>query len=337
MSEPMPFPGGLPRRVGVIGAGAMGVSLAAVLGQRAEVVLVVRDGRRAAHLERVGAVLRGLADQRSRPRVVRRIRDLGVHGLLDAIFVATKTTSIDEVSRELKPLLGTLSDLAGGPFVISFQNGIETGRALAERLEHDKIIRMVLHYGARLTAEGGVEVVQSMPPHDIGSPHAVCFGACEALAKMLSAGGMETRAVADIEPCVWKKGITNAAMNPVAALVNGTVGEVLDSPAMAIVRQLIDEGVMVAQGEGIDLGEDICARILWVLETARPHVPSMVEDIRAGRSSEVGQLNRQIIKHARAIGVATPTHEFITALIDTFDWKVFRSQGEPASVLESKG
>jgi ketopantoate reductase len=61
-----------------------------------------------------------------------------------------------------------------------------------------------------------------------------------------------------------------------------------------------------------------------MIESARPHTPSMVEDIREGRTSEVGQLNRQVIAHGERTGVATPTHRVVTALIDAFDWRVFR-------------
>lgn len=323
MNKLVPFQHGTPRRVGVIGAGAMGVSLAAVLGQSTEVVVVARDPRRAEHIRQSGAVLHGLADQVAHPRVVRHIDELVGCGPLDAVFVATKTTSIDEVSKELKPHLNTLNGLPQGPWIISFQNGIETGRVLSERLANGRVIRMVLNYGARLDDNGNVEVVQSKPPHAIGAPTPGCFEAACALARLLTVGGMQTEPVEDIEPLVWIKGITNASMNPVAALVNAGVGEVLDSPAVSIVARLIAEGIRVAQAEEIDLGSDIEDRIWNALECARAHTPSMVEDIRAGRSSEVDQLNRQIIEHARSGGIDAPTHELITALIETFDWRVF--------------
>jgi ketopantoate reductase len=58
----------------------------------------------------------------------------------------------------------------------------------------------------------------------------------------------------------------------------------------------------------------------------------MVGDIRGGRPSEVGQLNRQIIAHAGRVGVPVPSHEVITALIDSFDWRVFRRRQPVAGV-----
>jgi 2-dehydropantoate 2-reductase len=312
---------GMTRRVGVIGAGPMGMSLGAVLGQHADVVMVERDPVRAEHIRMDGAIVHGLGHQAARVNVVTSIGDLGAYGALDAVFVATKTTAIDAVGRELRNVMAAIGD----PWVVSFQNGIASGEALSERLGTARVARMVLNYGARLRDDGDVEVVQSSPPHVIGSPNAGGDAVSRDLAALMSAGGMETRAVDDIEPDVWLKGIMNAGMNPVASLVNMRIGEVLDSPSVRIVERLVDEGLAVAAAEGIELGDNARERVWAVYENGRAHLPSMVEDIRAGRSSEVGQLNRQVIEHGRRVGVQTPTHTLVTELIDTFDWRVFHA------------
>ncbi len=328
-----------PGRIGVIGAGAMGVSLAAALGQRAPVTIVCRNPARAALLQRDGAIVRGKAA--SRPDVVARIADLAQFGGVSAVFVATKTTAIDAVAAELRPLMKTLGDQPGAPLVVSFQNGIEPGRQLIERLGDPRVLRMVLNYGALLAADGAVDITLSRPPHAIGCLNPRFRPACEQMAALMTAGGLEAQVVEDIEPLVWIKGIANAAMNPVAALTNASVGEVLDSPARAIVGRLLDEGVVVAMREAIDLGPAPLDRLWSMLESARAHTPSMVEDIRAGRVSEVGQLNRQVIAHALRLGAAAPAHELVTALIDAFDWRVFQREqtnggaGDPSSYRAS--
>jgi len=171
-------------------------------------------------------------------------------------------------------------------------------------------------------------VMLTSPPHFIGGPDATHRDFATTLAVLLTGCGLPTQPVVDIEPHVWTKGVLNAAMNPVAALTDSSVGDVLESPARAIVSRLIDEGLRVAYAEGIALGPDIASRMWAILDTARPHTPSMVGDIRGGRPSEVGQLNRQIIAHATRVGVPVPSHELIASLIDAFDWRVFR-RGRP--------
>lgn len=311
-------------RAAVIGAGSMGTLIAAVLGRSMPVVLVSRREERAAQLFRWGARVEGAIEAESRPIVVRSIDDVPKAGGASLVVVATKTTAIPSVSDELRGVLGRMSSDPAGPFVVSFQNGIDPGRELMSRLSHSRVLRMVLSLGATIS-DGGktVRVSLNQPPHAIGSVDPELRSECERLAATLTQGGLETRHDPDIEAAVWRKGIINAAMNPIAALVNCTVGEVLDSPSNDIVARLMREGIEVAAAEGVTLPADYESRAEALLGVSRDHVPSMVEDIRGGRESEIGQLNRQIIQRGRRLGIPTPTHDVIDALIETFDWKVY--------------
>ena len=51
-------------------------------------------------------------------------------------------------------------------------------------------------------------------------------------------------------------------------------------------------------------------------------MPSMAEDVVAGRSTEITQLNVQVAERGRAVGIATPTHDAMVDLIKTFDWRL---------------
>ncbi len=313
-------------RCGVIGAGAMGLSLTAALGESGPVTLVCRDQSLSERIGVHGATVRGLGNARATPDVVSAISRLADHGPVHAIFVATKTSALDRVASELRPVLAGMGPAGATPFVVSFQNGIETGRQLIELLSVPRVLRMVLNYGARIASDDAIEVTMTRPPHLIGRLDRDHAQACRDLAGRMSAGGLEAVDVEDIEPFVWAKGIVNAAMNPVAALTDNSVGETLDSPARSVVESLLDEGLAVASADRIDLGVGARKRLWSMIESARPHTPSMVQDIREGRTSEVGQLNRQVVAHGERTGVATPTHRVVTALIDAFDWRVFRRE-----------
>ncbi|MEQ9617204.1 MAG: ketopantoate reductase family protein [Phycisphaerales bacterium] len=317
-------------RAVVIGAGSMGTLIAAVLGRVMPVVLVCRREERAAQLFKWGARVEGLIEAASRPILVRSLDELANAGGASLVVVATKTTAIPSVATDLKRVMGSICDDPGGPHVISFQNGIDPGRELMARLGHARVLRMVLSLGATLSGDQRcVHVSLNQPPHDIGSVDPGLRPVCESIAALLTEGGLETAYAEDIEAAVWRKGLVNAAMNPVAALVNCTVGQVLDSPSEIIVRKLLQEGIAVAEAEGITLPAGYAERAMRLMDLARDHVPSMVEDIRGGRESEIGQLNRQIIEHGARLGVPTRTHETIDALIETFDWKVYRDGAAP--------
>ncbi len=326
------------QRIGVVGAGAMGSSLASMIGQVAPIVMVCRSSYRASHVVRDGVKTTGLIEASARPIVVRSIADLTQAGGISVLFIATKTTAIPSVAAELKPLLGRIADQSAGLFVVSFQNGIEPGRQLIELLDYPRVLRMVLNLGATMRqADEIVDVTFQQPPNFIGTLDPAYIPACREIANLLCAAGFETVVAPDIETEVWKKGIINAATNPVCALVNSSVGEVLNSPSRMIVDCLLKEGLAVAQAEGVKLDDGFVANAYGILDSAHNHTPSMVEDIHHGRESEVGQLNRQIIEHARKLAVATPTHEIIDALIETFDFQTYARGGKKGRAASADG
>lgn len=305
----------------------MGTSLAAVVGHHTPVVMVCRNPARAAQIFEHGAQTHDELSVSARPIIVKSIAELADVGAINAVFVATKTTAIPQVASELKPVLPRLTDQPDGVFVISYQNGIEPGRQLLSLLDYPRVLRMVLTFGAVLDPGAhSVRVTLNRTPHAIGSPDPTFRPVCEKIASLLTDSGFETRYVESIEPLVWAKAIVNAAVNPVAALVNSTVTQVMHAPSERIVEALLEEGIRVALAQGIDLDKDYPHRVKRLLIEAGDHIPSMVEDIRAGRESEIGQLNQQIIAYAHRLGVDVPTHEIIDALIETFDWKIYHNQ-----------
>jgi 2-dehydropantoate 2-reductase len=169
-----------------------------------------------------------------------------------------------------------------------------------------------------------VEIAFNTPPHFIGALRAEQQGLCERIAALLTQGGLPTVYTPQIELEIWKKSLLNAAMNPVSALTDTVMEEVMRSPARVIVEQLLREGLAVARAEGFALGDAYYFLALRYLENAGPHVTSMTTDVRLGLQSEVEQLNRQIVEKAAKHGLLVPTHTTVLALIETFDWKAAR-------------
>ena len=311
--------GWLPRAA-IVGAGAMGSMLASTLGQEITTVMVCRNPERASRIIRDGVRTEGLLESSSRPIVVRTIADLQRVGGIDYLFIATKTVSIPSLTEELKPVLRSIGARHDEPFIVSFQNGIETARQLMDLLEYPRVLRMVLNIGAAPPRpDGTVEITFHQPPHYIGTIDRAYGAACRQIARVLSSAGFNTSVVSDIERHVWEKAILNAATSPFCALVNTPIGAVLHSPGRPIVESLLTEGMEVARAHGIELNDDYLSNAMCFLGRATDHTPSMVDDVLHGRPTEVGQLNRQIIEYGRVLHIPTPTHEVVAALIESHD------------------
>ncbi len=306
-------------RIAIVGAGAMGCSLAAITAPHVPTVLVVRRPERATRIRREGVRLEGALRREGKPEVVPHVDDLADIHPVDLVFIATKTTAIPEVCQALRPHRREL------PFLVSYQNGIEPGRTLLRTLGTSRVLRMVLHYGAVLREHGSgplrVQIPLNQPPHWIGGEGEEVQAVARALAVRLSAMGLETRFAEDIEVPVWRKGLMNAASNPVAALVRERLGELLRSPARPLIERLLDEGIAVARAAGIELGAGFRDEALASMAAGGTHRPSMAEDVLEGRTTEITQLNEQIVARAEALGVPTPTHRAVVELIRTFDWR----------------
>jgi 2-dehydropantoate 2-reductase len=315
------------RRIAIIGAGPMGASLAAIASRHVETRLVCRDAGRAARIREGGVELVGALEAFGRPEVVASIEALPEPRSLDLVVIATKTTAIPEVCRALRPHRGEL------PYLVSYQNGIEPGRTIMRTLGTPRVVRMVLRYGAALdeppatAAPLRVRVGLHDPPHFVGAEGEASEFA-RRLAPAIDAMGLPMRFSEDIEGEAWRKGIENAAGNPVAALVGAPLGELLASPARALIERLLDEGIAVARAAGIGVADAFRERVLATMARGHGHLPSMAEDVRSGRTTEITQLNEQISLRGRELGVATPTHDAVVDLIRTLDWRIGREAGQ---------
>ena len=79
----------------------------------------------------------------------------------------------------------------------------------------------------------------------------------------------------------------------------------------------MDEGKAVAAAQGIVLDADPEELIDYAAlpDVAYGHRASMLQDIEARRPTEVDYLNGGIARFGRELGVPTPLHDAVTALI----------------------
>lgn len=304
----------------------MGASLAAITSSHVPTVLVVRNLERAGRIGASGIRVAGELVAEGRPRVVSAIDDLADIHPIDLVFIATKTTAIPEVCDAMRPHLREL------PFLVSYQNGIDPGRTIIRMLGTPRVIRMVLRYGAVLEesepAEGPLRVRVTLheAPHFVGGEgEALDFA--RRLAPVIAAMGLPMRFTEDIEREAWQKGLENSAGNPVAALVRAPLGELVDSPARGLIERLLEEGIAVARAAGIELRESFAREVVATMVRGKGHLPSMAQDVLAGRTTEITQLNEQISRRGRELGVPTPTHDAVVDLVRTFDWRAARARG----------
>jgi len=240
----------------------------------------------------------------------------------DAIFLSVKSYDTETMARQLAE-----ARLAGEPPVVSLQNGLGNVETIARFVGADRTI------GGRVIF--GVEVVE--PGHCRVTVYAeeVMFGAiergspsqktAEILARTLREAGIPTLATDRIHAYLWSKILYNCSLNPTATLLGAHYGELLEhDETREILRRVVKEIYDVAAARRVDMltpTADAYFEILVsrLVPATYDHHPSMLQDIRAGRRTEIDAMNGAIVRYGRESGVAAPTNELLTLLIKSLE------------------
>jgi 2-dehydropantoate 2-reductase len=294
-------------RVAVLGCGAIGSLYAAHLARvpGVEVWAVDPWPEHIATIESTGLRVTGQAEF-----------VVPIHARTDAAdlppcdlgIVATKSLHTAEAVRAAA---GALAD-AG---VVSVQNGVGNEEVIAEVLP--RVMRGTIVTAGAVTAPG---TVRYDAPGDswIGpfEPRPARSDEIARLAQLLNAGGLTTHAVDDARGPQWTKVVFNAATSPLAALTGLTVGQVCTGAGLrAEVDRLIAEALAVCEAAGIALTRDPAEAVEEAIREAFGHKPSMLQDVLARRPTEIDVLNGGIAAEGRRVGVATPGHDAMVALV----------------------
>ena len=296
-----------PIRVAVIGCGAIGSLYAA-------------------HLARVPGVQVWAVDPWAEHVDAMNARGLRVTGLAE--FVATVNARTDgrdvpacdfglvatKAPHTRAAVEGARAALANAA-VVSVQNGLGNEEVIAGLVP--RVIRGSIVTAGAIEAPG---VVRYDAPGDSWfgpfEPRPAPMGEIERLARLLTDGGLRTHAVEDARGPQWTKVIFNAATSPLAALTGLSVGRVCtDTGLRPLVERLIAEAEAVCEQAGIVLTRSPREAVDEAIAEAYDHKPSMLQDVLARRTTEIDVLNGGVSAEGRRVGVPTPLHDAMVALV----------------------
>ena len=271
-------------RVAVLGMGAIGHVVARALDGRAELVKI---------------------DRTSAP-----LRD--GEAPVDVAIMTTKTPGTAWAAEIAAKIL------APDGVALTIQNGLGNYEKLVEQVGHPRAAVGVIYVGAQLvngelraTGAGKVE---------LGRPVATRSRVkLDELGRLLREGGMDVTVVDDAWPAVWRKVVTNAAVNPLTALIRRTNAELLaDAPASRVADCLAREVARVATASGVRIGEEEATkqwRAMAALTGANRS--SMLQDVEAGRPTEIDAISGAVAREGERRGIAAPLNQAMTLLVSS--------------------
>jgi 2-dehydropantoate 2-reductase len=217
----------------------------------------------------------------------------------------------------------------------SLGNGLIQDR-MAELVGRDRLLACLVEWAGSNVGPGRL-VRDTVGPMVVGELDGPERARTRLLARCLEAVGA-VKVSGNIRGQIWSKLLVNSTFTAMSALSGLRYGAAAErSPAAAF--GLWAEGLAVAEAEGIALepvldtepremlgdGRDAAlARMMGVAGNSRP---SMLQDLEAGRATEVDFINGGVAARGRAHGVPTPLNDRAVALVHAME----RGEREPAA------
>ncbi len=296
-------------KVFVVGAGAMGCLYAAAFHRAGwEVELVDTNREHVAAINAGGLDLETRAGRERLPLPARLPAE--AQGTADLILLFTKIFHTDAALEGAKHLIGPETH------VLTLQNGLGNDERVAKHVARERVLVGVASLPADLLGPGRV---RSMG--EGGSRLYPAFSTDESfaaqVAQALTRGGLKAELEPKIHEAIWEKAIFNATMNPLCALTRRTPGFLgAHRESCDLIHALVEEGVAVANASGIAITSKPIHDLTLVSRIDHAdHEASMLQDIKAGRRTEVDAINGAIVEAARKAGFAAPRMEVLWTLM----------------------
>lgn len=304
------------KRTCVAGAGAIGSLFAGHLADVAVSTVLTRREEHAALLNAQGLRVSGKSERQAKVLASTNPADLGD---VDLVIIATKASAVEETAKRLS---GYFPDA----LVMTVQNGLGCEAVVAEYGDWPIISAVTFMSGNRnsdVHVEYELDTATWMGPW---ATRPASFEQVKAVAALINASGLKAQAFPDLLPAQWSKLIFNSAVNSIAAVSDLPHVKAFAACAQPqdlghVVSAMMDEGKAVAAALGITLHEDPWQMNIQATSHGRTgsdeyaHAPSMLEDVRAHRSTEIDWITGAIVRAAHDAGISVPVSETLYRLV----------------------
>lgn len=290
----------------ILGAGALGSLWATKLSSHNNVILLVKRGinhnqainyHAFQFIEQNQTTFVSLPCEHSSPRP----HD---NAPIDTLLVFTKSYDTLQAVKQLKSRITPLSR------IVLFQNGMGSQQEITHLLPHNTVYaastteganrpdqQTIVYAGKGETWVGSISKQQNK--HD-----------SDKVSNLLSSSGLDVSYNANIWEKLWLKLAINCAINPFTALLNCKNGELIGKPLFDnSIAQLCSELAQAMKLNQFEISADeLHAIVKDVIKKTASNVSSMLQDVRAGKKTEIEYINGYIEMVAQTSGLTLPTN-----------------------------
>jgi 2-dehydropantoate 2-reductase len=304
------------KRICVVGAGAIGSLLVGHLGTLVEATVLTRREEHAAALNKEGMRVSGKSDLHADVLASTNPADLGD---VDLVVIATKASAVEASAK-------TIQGHFSNAHVQTIQNGLGCEEVVSRYGDWPIVSSVTFMSGTR---HGDTHVEYELDTATWMGPWAerdASFEFVQQLESLVNRSGLIAEAYEDLLPHQWSKLVFNSAINSIAAVTDlphvkaFAVQDKVDDLGH-LVYNMIDEAKRIAAARGVTLADDP-----WEMNDRAvnrgstsgeeyAHIPSMLDDIRAKRLTEIDWITGAIVREAAKAGIPAPYHETMYRLV----------------------
>ena len=296
-------------RIAIVGSGGVGGYFG---GRLAATGVDVTFLARGAHLDALRS--RGLRIDSPKGNVhlahVKAAADPSEVGVADIVFFAVKLYDTENAVTMLPPLVGP------GTVVIPLQNGVDSVAMLTRSVGAAHTAGGTCYVSA-VIAEPGVIRHTAMDHLIFGELDGSRSARLESLLETCRPAGFQTTLSTNITVDIWTKFVRLSVFSGMTAVTRSPLGVVCGDPQLfAMLKDAVREAMTVAHAQGIAVPASSVDDVAIAYSSLPPQTKSsMLEDLERGRRLELPWLSGAIVRIAREVGIDTPTHRFINAVL----------------------
>jgi 2-dehydropantoate 2-reductase len=298
------------KRVIILGAGAMGAYFASRFFQAPgfETALLAR-GDRHRRLQRDGLVVNGVH------QAIPAVHPDRAPWAADLVIVALKHHHLPGAVPDLERIVGAATT------IISVMNGLDSEEILAAAYGSEKVL-YATSVGIDAQRQGNRITYTAAGKHYFGQARNDTISAqVRRVQAAFDRAGITYVTPPDMIRILWWKFMINVGMNQASAVLGAPYGTFQTQPAaQAVMETLMREVIALAQVLGVDLGPQDVDDWYPVLQTLSPEgKTSMLQDIAAGRKTEVEMFAGKVVELGRRHNVPTPANRLILDIIHVLE------------------
>ncbi len=234
----------------------------------------------------------------------------------DLIIIATKFDGLYDAVKNIENFVKE------DTIIMSLLNGVTSEEIISEKYgwEHTLISYFIGHSAMRngntITHDGtgdivfGINSAKGTNPEDI-----------KTVSQFFDKVGIAYRTPDDMMRAYWLKFMLNVSSNQPSAIMRLTFGDMQSNPKfIELLQKIMNEVVQIAKAEGIQNTDTMIEEAMVGFNSMIPNgKTSMLQDIEAGRKTEVEIFAGTIIKLGKKHGILTPYNQVLKDMIEIIE------------------